>query len=236
MSSKPTLRLDWCSHQAAKYAVEHWHYSQSLPTPPLVKVGVWEDDRYIGCVLFSRGANNNIGKSYGLRSTEVAELTRVALDKHISPVSRIVAVAIRFLRTQSDGLRLIVSYADPSHGHVGGIYQAGGWMYVGQSPSSVEYIAPDGKQWHGRMVSATGRQRVYGVERAVWRHDQCRPVTVPGKYKYLMPLDQAMRAQIAPLAKPYPKRAGSIDSDATAYHADQGGATPTPALQRSAAD
>lgn len=109
-------------------------------------------------------------------------------------------------------------------------------MYVGQSPSSVEYIAPDGKQWHGRMVSATGRQRVYGVERAVWRHDQCRPVTVPGKYKYLMPLDQAMRAQIVPLAKPYPKRAGSIDSDATAYHADQGGATPTPALQRSAAD
>jgi hypothetical protein len=27
MSSKPVLKLDWCSHAAAKYAVEHWHYS-----------------------------------------------------------------------------------------------------------------------------------------------------------------------------------------------------------------
>ena len=73
-----SLRLDWCSHAAAKYAVQHWHYSQSLPTPPLVRIGVWEDERFIGCVLFSRGANNNIGKTYGLGSTEVAELTRIA--------------------------------------------------------------------------------------------------------------------------------------------------------------
>ena len=26
MSDKPVLKLDWCSHAAAKYAVEHWHY------------------------------------------------------------------------------------------------------------------------------------------------------------------------------------------------------------------
>lgn len=29
-SPKPELRLDWCSYQAAKYAVEYWHYSQPL--------------------------------------------------------------------------------------------------------------------------------------------------------------------------------------------------------------
>jgi len=28
----------------------------------------------------------------------------------------------------------------------------------------------------------------------------------PGKHKYLMPLDRKMRKQIAPLAKPYPKK------------------------------
>ena len=32
-------------------------------------------------------------------------------------------------------------------------------------------------------------------------------VMVPGKYRYLMPLDAEMRKQIAPLAKQYPKRA-----------------------------
>jgi hypothetical protein len=234
MNSKPVLKLDWCSHAAAKYAVEHWHYSGSLPTPPLVKVGVWEDEQYIGCVLFSRGANNNIGKAFGLASTQVAELTRVALTDHQTPVSRIIRVAIAFLGKQSPNLRLIVSYADPSQQHHGGIYQAGNWTYIGQSPPSVEYLAPDGKQWHGRMVSASGRTQVYGQTRSVWRHDQCTPVTVAGKHKYLYPLDDAMREQIAPLAKPYPKRprAGSVDGDTLAVHAGEGGSIPTPALHR----
>ncbi len=29
---------------------------------------------------------------------------------------------------------------------------------------------------------------------------------MPGKHRYLFPLDDAMKAQVAPLAKPYPKR------------------------------
>lgn len=228
---KPDLRLDWVDHKAAKYAVEHWHYSRSLPTPPLVRVGVWEDSKYIGVVLFSRGANNNIGKAFGLASTEIAELTRVALASHKTPVSRIIRIAIAFLRKSSPSLRMIISYADPSQSHHGGIYQAGNWTYLGQSPSSVEYIAPDGKQWHGRMVSASGRKLVYGQMRSVWRHDQCTPVTVPGKHKYAMPLDDAMREQIAPLAKPYPKRrAEGVASDTPGIQPGEGGAVPTSAL------
>jgi hypothetical protein len=237
MSSKATLRLDWCSHAAAKYAVEHWHYSRSLPTPPLVKIGVWENERFIGCVLFSRGATQNIGAPFGLPQTEVAELTRIALDGHRSPVSRVLKLALVFLRQQCPGLRLLVSYADPGHGHVGGVYQASGWLYLGQRDGTTEYIGPDGKRWHARMVSPTGQKRVYGHFRSVWRPDQCQPVACPGKHKYALPLDNAMRAQIAPLAKPYPKRsrAGSLDSEAVAIHATQGGAIPTSALHEDAA-
>lgn len=238
MSSKPTLRLDWCSHAAAKYAVEHWHYSKSLPTPPLVKVGVWEDEQYIGCVLFSRGAARNIGSPFGLDNTGVAELTRVALTNHVTPVSRVIRIAMAFLKQSSPGLRLIVSFADPSQNHHGGIYQAGGWLYLGQQAPTVEFIAPDGKQWHGRMVSPTGQKKVYGEYRPVWKPEQCKKVTMPGKHKYAMPLDDEMRRQIAPLAKPYPKRpcAGSIAVDASPFHGEEGGSIPTPALQRSAAD
>lgn len=43
-----------------------------------------------------------------------------------------------------------------------------------------------------------------------------------------MPLDDAMRAQIAPLAKPYPKRA---KDQAASYPDALGGETPTRALQ-----
>ena len=76
------LVVDWCSYEAAKYAVMHWHYSKTMPTHPIIKIGVWEDGEFVGCVLFSRGANNNLGRPYGLKITEVCELTRVALSQH----------------------------------------------------------------------------------------------------------------------------------------------------------
>jgi len=203
---KDDLRIEWATHVAAKHACENWHYSKSVPVPPLVKVGVWERGMYIGVVMFSRGANNNLLKPFGLNQVEGCELTRIALCKHVAPVSRIVSLAMKFLRQNSPNLRLVVSFADPSEGHHGGVYQAGNWLYTGRQPASTEYLAPDGKQWHGRMVSKTGRTQVQGKTRNVWRHDQCTPVERPGKHRYLMPLDAAMRAQIQPLSKPYPKR------------------------------
>ena len=54
------LRLGWCDHKAARWACEHWHYSRSVPRGKSVYVGVWEDGRFIGVVIFSRGANRHI--------------------------------------------------------------------------------------------------------------------------------------------------------------------------------
>ena len=55
MSSRPELKLDWCTHAAAKYAVEKWHYSKRLPSTftKLNKVGAWENGTFIGAVVFS---------------------------------------------------------------------------------------------------------------------------------------------------------------------------------------
>jgi hypothetical protein len=35
--SKAILKLDWCSHEAAKYACENWHYSKCVPNQKTVK-------------------------------------------------------------------------------------------------------------------------------------------------------------------------------------------------------
>ena len=91
------LRVDWCSYQAAKWAVEHWHYSRCMPAGKTVKIGVWENGEFIGVIIYSLGANNNIGKPYNLNMTEVCELTRVALSGHISEVSKIVTISQRML-------------------------------------------------------------------------------------------------------------------------------------------
>lgn len=226
--AKPVLKIDWCTAEAARYAVENWHYSRSLPPPPHVRIGAWEDGKYIGCVLFARGANNNLLVPYGLKQTEGCELVRVALGHHFTQVTRIVAIAIRFLVSRSPGMRLIVSMADPAEGHHGGIYQGGGWVYVGKTGDSIEYEDAAGKRIHGRMASPSGVKKVYGKYRRVPKPCDLKEVRRPGKHRYLFPLDAAMAAQIQPLSRPYPKRPAKSSLGGTTT--EEGGALPTAGL------
>ncbi|MBI4128628.1 MAG: protein Mom, partial [Parcubacteria group bacterium] len=59
---------------------------------------------------------------FGLTQLEVCELVRVALRAHHSPTSKIVAIAVRMLRKENPGIRMLVSYADLQQQHVGTIY------------------------------------------------------------------------------------------------------------------
>jgi hypothetical protein len=201
-----------------------------MPTPPVIKMGVWENGEFIGCVLFSRGSTNNLGKPYGLKTTEVCELTRIALASHLTPVSKILSFALKTLIGKEKGLRLIVSFADPEQNHHGGIYQATNWIYTGQSEDYDKFRDRTGRVWHPRQVSATGYKKQYGEYRRVPIINQCERVRVVGKHRYLYPLDRAMHRQIAPLAKPYPKRLarglGEIDN-APDSNRETGGARPT---------
>jgi hypothetical protein len=229
MQTKTSLKIDWATHEAAKYACENWHYSKSIPVPPLVKIGVWENEKFIGVVLFSRGANNNLLKPYGLTQYEGCELTRVALNNHKTPVSKIMSIALKFLKKNSEKLRLVISFADQSKGHHGGIYQATNWIYTGTCAEGVEYWK-DGKKWHTRQISESGFKIQFGVKRKVLKASDCKKVKIPGKHRYLMPLDDDMKKRILPLSKPYPKRASSKDSVASGVQSEEGGAIPTDAL------
>ena len=216
------LKVDWATYAAAKYACENWHYSKSVPVPPLVKVGVWEDDKYIGVVIFGRGANRNMLTQFNLKQEEGCELVRIALQNHTSPVSRIVSIAMKFLKKGSPNLRIIVSYADPEEGHHGGIYQAGNWVYTGLSSKSIK-VWYKGKWAHKKTVD-DARVNQRGMQKKY----------VAGKHRYLMPLDKEMRKQIEPLRKPYPKKqdtcAGSEAVSHQPFQAEDGGSIPTSAL------
>lgn len=127
LSPKRTLRIDW-SYDAARYAVEHWHYSRSLLCSKTARLGVWENGNFIGVVVFAWGANRHLAREYKLKMTECAELCRIALDKHTTPVSRIISIAAKMLKREMPGIRLLVSYAHLNQGHEGKIYQASNWF------------------------------------------------------------------------------------------------------------
>ncbi|WP_230857943.1 Mom family adenine methylcarbamoylation protein [Yersinia intermedia] len=173
----------------------------------LVKVGAWEDGKFIGVVIFSRGANNHIGQPYSLQQDQVCELTRVALRQHISPVSQILAKAIKFLADVCPGLRLIVSYADKDQNHHGGIYQATNWIYEGLfGAGTVGAFIIKGKKTHPRSVSAKGvKQNLESIRQHL--DPNAQEFKTSGKHKYLMPLDNKMKKILISRHKPYPKRA-----------------------------
>ena len=219
---KADLRIDWATHEAAKYACVNWHYSGCLPAGKLVKVGAWENGKFIGVVLFGRGATPNLGRPYNLGQDECVELVRIALTKHEIPVSRIASLAIKFLNRSNPKLRLIVSFADQSQGHHGGIYQAGNWVYNGQGDPAKFYMIR-GKLTHPRSIGAKGLvQNIHGARQI---DPNATVVDVPGKHRYLMPLDAEMRERILPLAKPYPKRAKQAMDDNQSSQR-QGGTDP----------
>jgi hypothetical protein len=136
-----------------------------------------------------------------------------------------IKIAIIKLKQHCPSLRLIVSYADSEHGHSGGIYQGGGWIYEGESRDS--NIIVNGIRKHRRSLGSK-----YGTNSLEWIRKNIDPeaqrIKTKAKYKYLMPLDDEMRKQIEPLRKPYPKRPKqAIVSD----QENSGSATLTRTLQ-----
>lgn len=218
---KPQLKIDWATHEAAKYACVNWHYSGCLPVGKLVKVGAWENGKFIGVVLFGRGANKSLGEPYGCDQTESCELVRIALTSHMTPVSKIMSLALKWLKRTNEKIKLVVSFADTEVGHHGGIYQATNWIYDGLTNAADEYLYK-GKRWHGRAFRKSHGSHLNYMNKGL------QIVKGAQKHRYLMPLDADIKERILPLSKPYPKR---VKDQASEHPSELGGETPTHTLQ-----
>ena len=226
MAKKSDLRLAWVDAATAKKAVEAWHYSKAYVASKTTNIGIWEGISFVGVIVFAYGGNYQAGSPYGMRIGEVVELVRVAMKPHSCQVSRCIRIALLMLKKSSPGVRLVVSYADPVQGHGGSIYKAGGWIFTGQTNPSFEYRA-GGKRLQKRAFTGSnfGNSKMQLPPGAIKVH-------VPGKLKFLMPLDDEARALILPLARPYLQGPSSI-ADAPPDQGGDGGSGPTGGLQTS---
>ena len=221
------LRLDFCSHEAARHAVLRWHYSRAMPAAKLVRIGVWEKGKFVGAILYGSGANRHLARPFGLKSTEGCELVRVALASgREHPTSKCLSISLKMLRRQSPGLKLIVSYADSKEGHLGTIYQATNWIYLGSSAQP--YLKVRGKIEHPRsLYDRHGR----GGQQIAWLRQNVDPnaerVAMMPKLKYVYCFARELRRELEAKSKPYPRRGRSETSDTPDVQSGEGGATPT---------
>lgn len=190
------MRLEIASNKAIKYACIKFHYAKSVPVNTF-GYSVFNDKKeWCGVVLFGSGANNNLAKKFNLKQGECIELVRMALNGKQKLSSKVMAIALKLVNKNIPLCKLVISFADPEQGHLGVIYQATNWNYIGTSVAQREVIDPKtGEEMHKRIANAK-YGTIKGLTKGPLRY----------KHKYVYPLDKSLVSLCKSLSKPYPKK------------------------------
>lgn len=195
--SRPTLALhDFVfgsiTRQQAESCVEKWHYSRSLNGVKHSFLFGIVSPRLLGCAVFGPMATTS-WKKYGASEADVIELRRLALSDECpkNSESRFIGWCIRSLRGTS--AKVLVSYADPAHGHSGTIYRALGFDEVGKTNPDYgwEY---EGRVYHSRAprTKYRGKLKPFAARLdAAIAAGEAKMVPMPGKIIFIKRLSKS---------------------------------------------
>lgn len=198
------MRLEKASYQAIKYACLHFHYACAVPQTRIGYSVFNSLDEWCGVILVSNGANQFIASSFNMVQGQVVELVRIALNGKQECTSQALAMALKLLKTDAPAVKIIVSYADRNQGHIGTIYQATNWYYIG------EYASERGVMLKGKLTHRRSVNSKYGTSNIDWLREHVDPnaqvIKGETKIKYVFPLDKRCLKFIKSMSKPYPKK------------------------------
>lgn len=207
------ITLKKATSQAVKYACMNFHYAKAIPAAYNAYNVYNERSEWCGVIIFGGGATPNIVKPFGMKTGEVMELVRVALNGKQSCTSECVSAALRQLHKDEPQVKLIVSFADIDQGHYGTIYQATNWIYLGDmNVGERGSFLIHGKKMHPKTVHSHG-----WVQSVEWLRKHVDPnakeIKTLGKRKYIYVFDKKIRKEWQKQAVPYPKKiCGSIST------------------------
>jgi hypothetical protein len=125
------------------------HYAKRIPSISYA-FGLFENNELIGVVTYGMPASNSLcegvcGKEY---KEYVIELNRLCLlNNSKNQSSFLVGNSIKMLPKP----KIIVSYADTAHGHIGYVYQATNFLFTGTTKERTDMSAGEGK--HSRHAN-----------------------------------------------------------------------------------
>ena len=199
------IELRKATPKAIRYACLNFHYAKAVPS---VSYGynVYQDGEWCGVILFGLGATPNIASPFGMIQGEVLELVRGALNGKQHTTSECVMAAVRRLHQDAPQIKMLVSFADIDQDHVGTIYQATNWIYLGRTESGKRAaFMIHGKKTHPRTIGSMG-----GVQSLKWVREHldanATEFVTKGKEKYIFVFDKRLRKQWLKKALPYPKK------------------------------
>ena len=197
------MRVAKANAKAVEYACKQFHYSQSVPTVQFAYNVYNDNEEWCGCIVFGGGANNNLPKTFGKNAGEVLELERVALNGKQEYTSKAVAMALKQLHKDDPLCQIVVSYSDHRQRHLGTIYQATNWIYLGLTITSDTQYFYNGKWTHERSINSKANRDE--LKKKLPKRENSN------KFKYVFCFDKRERKKYLSMALPYPK-----DKDLTA--------------------
>jgi len=105
----------------------------------------------VGAIIFGKMSMVNQWKKYAPLEKDVIELRRLCCVDNTpkNTESFFIARAIKMIKPF--GYKVIISYADPTHGHVGTIYKASNFRFMGKT-SNGKVILFNGKTYHDHSI------------------------------------------------------------------------------------
>jgi hypothetical protein len=149
------LEIFPCELKQVRRFVESHHYSHNVNG---VKIShcfrVEVDGKIVGGVIFG-ALSTTAWKRFADSEEKVLELRRLVLlnEAGRNSESRVVGWCLRWLKKNAKVVEVVVSYADPAHGHTGVIYRASNFQYLGVSAGDKGFRDTEtGKMYHSRAL------------------------------------------------------------------------------------
>lgn len=192
---------------AARQLVLRYHYSGRWPGGNTAcVVGTWHEDGG----LFGDSGEAVAACVFGIPASSgwsqpVLELVRLVRRPDVRPqLSGLVSATSRWAHRK--GWPLLVSFADATHDHHGGIYQACSWNYHGQRAKRMDGLIIDGVFIPGRTLNT--RYGTQSATKLAERGIASEPHWDAGKHLYWRAdgrTGKRMAESLKLLCRPYPK-------------------------------
>ncbi len=259
MFSAKDITLRPISAQDANALVRRVHYSGKVVNNSQLHIGVFLGGKLEGAMQFGPSLDKRKiqGLVEGTGWNEFIELNRMAFTDALprNSESRALSIAMKLLRKHAPHIKWVVTFADGAQCGDGTIYRASGFVLTSIKRNDQIWKLPDGHMFT-RLVAT--KYAVQPSPKAIAAHAGVEATggatmrrlqdvgarAIPGyQLRYLYFIDPTCRERLTVPILPFSDierrgagmyrgepRAGSVDSDASTFHAEEGGAMPTPAL------
>ena len=183
---------------------KQFHYAGRLPMTTKVVHSVYEDSEFIGVIIYGNTSGRANYKKFGVEKPEIMELLRIALRGHDAFLTQIMSKSIKLYKQHNPNVKILLSYADIAQGHIGIIYQAMSWVYLGALQGHPVYNIKGELGVHDRTV----RMRHGRTDMAFLRtyiDPNVEAVPTPPKHLYVFGLNKTWKKKLTAMHQPYPK-------------------------------